>query len=163
MCVEWITETVEETERLGRVLGQLVRPNDLICLHGELGAGKTAFTRGVARGWGTTMRVTSPTFTLINVYSRPDGSSFYHIDAYRLDSWADIVTTGIEDLLDGVGVVLIEWAERVQAFLPEQRLDIFLNHLDEDEAKRSLRVVATGERPQAVCAQWVSGVGQKEG
>ena len=152
--MELITKTVEETEKIGSELGQLLRPNDLICLHGELGAGKTAFVRGVARGWGTKTRVTSPTFTLINQYSRSDQTILYHVDAYRLESWADVVTTGFEDILDSGGIVIIEWAERVQSFLSAQRLDIFFSHLD--ETSRTIRIVASGERPQQLLGLWQS-------
>ena len=77
----------KETEEIGLQLGKLLQPFDVICLIGGLGAGKTALTRGLGQGWGTELRVTSPTFTLINEYARPsDGRIMYHLDCYRLMS-----------------------------------------------------------------------------
>lgn len=117
------THSPEETEALGERLGRRLEPGDVLCLSGNLGAGKTALTRGLARGWGAIERPTSPTFTLINEYRRADGSArFYHVDAYRLSGPVEAMTTGIEDVLDAPGVTVIEWPERIETLLPADRL-----------------------------------------
>ncbi|MEM7347275.1 MAG: tRNA (adenosine(37)-N6)-threonylcarbamoyltransferase complex ATPase subunit type 1 TsaE, partial [Chloroflexota bacterium] len=104
------SDEVETTELVGEMLGKQLQTADVICLIGELGAGKTALTRGIGRGWGTTQRVTSPTFTLINEYARPtDQSILYHLDCYRLVSEDDVETIGLEDILAADGAVIIEW------------------------------------------------------
>ena len=96
-----------ETHRLGRLLGQLTKPGDVICLYGELGAGKTHLTQGVAAGLAITARVTSPTFTLINEYQ---GRCFlYHMDAYRLSGPDDMADLGYEEYFYGDGVTVIEF------------------------------------------------------
>jgi tRNA threonylcarbamoyladenosine biosynthesis protein TsaE len=149
--LEFISHSTEQTERLGIRLGQLIESGDLICLSGELGTGKTVLVRGMGRGWGSAVRVTSPTFTLVNVYPRArDQVPFYHMDCYRLRGpqenadAADVETTGVMDLLEAPGAMVIEWAERIKAFLPEGYLWIRLKHVD--NTKRSLRFDATGER-----------------
>ncbi len=144
--IEFVTQSAEQTTRLGRKLGTLLQPDDLVCLYGDLGAGKTAFARGVGAGWGTTLRVTSPTFTLVNEYPRADGIILYHLDCYRLQSEADAITTGIEDILDARAAVMIEWPERVETFLVAERLNIYLRHSDIN--RRGLRLEAKGGRAQ---------------
>lgn len=143
--LDFISSSVEQTLRLGMRLGELLQPGDLICLSGELGAGKTVMARGVGRGWGASVRVTSPTFTLINQYPRlTDGRILYHMDCYRLESQADAITTGIEDILEGNGALMIEWAERIETMLSADRLTISLAY--ESETRRSLRFQAKGAR-----------------
>ena len=83
--IDFVSSSVEQTTRLGVRLGELLQIHDLVCLSGDLGAGKTALARGIGRGWGSGLRVTSPTFTLVNEYPRlADGRVLYHIDCYRL-------------------------------------------------------------------------------
>ncbi|MBE2201402.1 MAG: tRNA (adenosine(37)-N6)-threonylcarbamoyltransferase complex ATPase subunit type 1 TsaE [Anaerolinea sp.] len=147
--LDFISSSVVQTERLGVRLGELLHSQDVICLSGELGAGKTALARGIGRGWGTSLRVTSPTFTLVNEYPRlHDGRTLYHIDCYRLESALDISTVGFEDVLDGFGAVMIEWPERIEALLPQDCLWVQLAYLN--ETRRSLRFVARGERSAAL-------------
>jgi len=112
------------TEELGRVLGGLLLPGDVICLSGELGAGKTVFARGVARGLGVGGAVTSPTFTLINEYT--GRLPFYHLDVYRLGGAEEMDDLGYAEYFYGSGVTVVEWAERVAAVLPEERLEIYI-------------------------------------
>lgn len=143
--IDFVSSSVEQTTRLGVRMGELLRVHDLICLSGELGAGKTALARGIGRGWGTGLRVTSPTFTLVNEYPRlADGRILYHVDCYRLEETADQLSTGLEDILDGAGAVMIEWPERVEAMLPEDRLWIALSYVS--ETRRKLHITATGDR-----------------
>ena len=132
--------------RLGVRLGELLQVGDVLCLSGEMGVGKTTLARGIGRGWGTTLRVTSPTFTLVNEYPRPhDGRILYHIDGYRLQGEGDIVTAGIEDILFSNQAVMIEWPERIEAYLPEERFWITLEYLS--ETRRAMRFIASGARP----------------
>lgn len=143
--VDFISSSVEQTERLGVRLGQLLEREDVICLSGELGAGKTSMARGIGRGWGTSLRVTSPTFTLVNQYPRlKDNSILFHIDCYRLSREGDIVTAGLEDVLSAEGPVMIEWPERIESWLPADRLWIQLRHLN--ETRRGMRITASGNR-----------------
>jgi tRNA threonylcarbamoyladenosine biosynthesis protein TsaE len=143
--IDFVSSSVEQTTRLGVRLGELLQAQDLLCLAGELGAGKTALARGIGRGWGTGLRVTSPTFTLVNEYPRlADGRILYHIDCYRLEAEEDRLTVGLEDILYGAGAVMIEWPERIEALLPEDRLWIGLSYVS--ETRRKLRINATGER-----------------
>ncbi len=143
--IDFVSSSVEQTTRLGVRLGELLRLHDCICLAGELGAGKTALARGIGRGWGTGLRVTSPTFTLVNEYPRlADGRILYHIDCYRLEKTADQQSAGLEDVLDGTGAVMIEWPERIEAMLPADRLWIAMSYVS--ETRRKLRITATAER-----------------
>ncbi len=130
--LDLISRSVEQTVAFGRQLGQLLAPGDVICLSGELGAGKTALASGIGKGWGTPELVNSPTFVFVHEHRRPhDDRRLYHLDCYRLSSLDDAETVGIEDILSGDGVVLIEWPERIKALLPPERLWITLEILDE--------------------------------
>jgi tRNA threonylcarbamoyladenosine biosynthesis protein TsaE len=143
--LDFVSHSVEQTVRLGVRLGELLQPHDLICLSGELGAGKTALARGVGRGWGAAVRVTSPTFALINEYPRlADGRILYHIDCYRLETTADAITAGLEDVLASDGAIMIEWPERIEAMLPPDRLTITMGY--ESETRRNLRIQAAAGR-----------------
>ncbi|WP_420644925.1 tRNA (adenosine(37)-N6)-threonylcarbamoyltransferase complex ATPase subunit type 1 TsaE [Candidatus Leptofilum sp.] len=143
--IDFVSSSVEQTTRLGVRLGELLELHDLVCLSGELGAGKTAFARGIGRGWGTGLRVTSPTFTLVNEYPRlADGRILYHIDCYRLEAAVDQMTAGLGDIIFGNGAVMVEWPERIESLLPEDRLWIALTYVS--ETRRKLRISATGER-----------------
>jgi tRNA threonylcarbamoyladenosine biosynthesis protein TsaE len=147
--LEFVSHSEAQTLRLGVRLGELLQPYDLVRLSGGLGAGKTVLARGIGRGWGAAMRVTSPTFTLVNQYPRmQDGILLYHVDCYRLSSWADAVTAGLEDILDQKAAIMIEWPERIGDLLPDAGLDISLAY--ESETKRQLRFQAIGERTEAL-------------
>ncbi len=140
------THAPEETERVGERLGALLQAGDVICLSGRLGAGKTCLTRGLARGWGAVERPTSPTFTLINEYQRSqDSQRFYHMDGYRLSGAVEAQTTGVEDVLDAPGVLVVEWPERIEEALPAERLWIDIR--DEGGDDRLLIIQGTGKRP----------------
>ncbi len=151
--IDFISNTIAQTERIGLRLGELLKSGDIVCLYGNLGAGKTALARGVGQGWGTALRVTSPTFTLVNEYPREnDGLVLYHLDFYRLEGADEIITTGIEDILDNQGAFMIEWPERVEPLLGEDRLSIHLRYIN--EFKRGLRVEADGERSEKLLEQF---------
>jgi tRNA threonylcarbamoyladenosine biosynthesis protein TsaE len=151
--LDFISSSLEQTVRLGVRLGELLQPGDVVCLYGDLGAGKTAVARGMGRGWGTGLRVTSPTFTLVNEYPRlKDGRILYHVDCYRLESAADVWTVGLEDILDDRQTIMIEWPERLAALLPTDRLEIHLAYLN--ETRRSLRFSAIGPRAASLLADF---------
>lgn len=118
MTKEYTTAGEEQTEALGVRLGQLLQPGAVIAYTGDLGAGKTAFTRGLARGLGIPDRVTSPTFTIVNEY---EGGRLplFHFDMYRLGSSDELFDIGWEDYLARGGVCAVEWSEQVSGAVPE--------------------------------------------
>ena len=138
------TTAPEQTERAGELLGDLARPGDYVSLIGDLGAGKTCFVRGVARGAGVPpgIPITSPTFTLLNIHH--GRLPLYHFDLYRLGGDADVEELGFGDFFAGDGLCLVEWAERLADELPVERLEIRFEHLDESERRLEFR--AFGER-----------------
>lgn len=110
--MEYITNSPEQTEALGAALGAVLKPGTVIAYRGDLGAGKTAFTRGVARGLGAGERVTSPTYTIVNEYLS-GRLPLFHFDMYRLESSDDLWDIGWEDYLQRGGVCCVEWSENV--------------------------------------------------
>jgi len=140
--LEFISHSPEQTQRLGVRLGELLEPGTLVCLVGDLGAGKTTIAQGVARGWGALDPVTSPTFVLINQYRRADSAVLYHVDAFRLERPAEAQALGLLELVDGEGPVLIEWADKIADILPGDGLWVEMSW--EDESRRRLRFDARG-------------------
>lgn len=143
--VEFTTHSVEETEALGERLAAVLAPGAVVALHGELATGKTCLTRGMARHFAGNTPVHSPTFTLVNEYGRD--RVLYHLDLYRLGSADELLTLGYEDIVESDGVCVIEWAERADGFLPEKRVDVFLEHAGGDT--RRLRFVNQCLDPEA--------------
>src|SRR5271170_5998905 len=125
------THSLGETLEFGGRLARELQQGDVIALSGELGAGKTALVKGIAQGLGITVDVTSPTFTLIHEYSG-GRLPLYHIDLYRLDSVPQALAIGIEDYLNGPGVTVIEWAERIASLLPPHTTRIRMESLGEN-------------------------------
>ena len=129
------SNSVEETEAIAADLSRTLRGGECVALHGNLGAGKTQFVRGLVRGLGGSPRaVSSPTFVLLNVY---DGGrlTVYHLDAYRVSGEDDFEAIGFSELLDQQGVVVVEWAERVSALLPADRIDVRIEPLGENRRR----------------------------
>lgn len=126
---EWelISTSPQETEDLGRLLGSMARADDVICLDGDLGAGKTALTRGIARGLGVTGIVASPTFTIL-IEHAPGlrGLALFHFDAYRLDGAESFYAEGFDEYFSMNGVSVIEWSSRIDSAVPEQSLFVQL-------------------------------------
>ena len=122
------TTSVDQTQTLARLLSTRLRPNDTLALHGDLGAGKTAFVRGLVAGLGGNPRsVSSPTFVLLNVYDRPPiRLSVYHLDAYRVAGPSDFDAIGFPELLTQGGVVVVEWPQRIADLLPPQTIHVRL-------------------------------------
>lgn len=122
---ETIYETFspEETRALGKKLGEAAQPGEIYTLNGDLGVGKTVFTQGVAEGLGITEAVSSPTFTIVQVYE--DGRMpFYHFDVYRIGDIEEMDEIGYEDYFYGDGLCMIEWAGLIEEILPEKRHDV---------------------------------------
>jgi tRNA threonylcarbamoyladenosine biosynthesis protein TsaE len=146
--LEFISHSPEQTQRLGVRLGELLDPGTLVCLVGDLGAGKTTIAQGVARGWGALDPVTSPTFVLINQYRRADSAVLYHVDAFRLDRPTDAQALGLLELIDGAGPVLIEWADKIASILPSEGLWVEMSW--EDDLRRRLRFDARGPASESL-------------
>ena len=120
--MEYLSHNERETEALGAALAARLRPGDVVAYLGDLGAGKTAFTRGLARGLGYAGRVTSPTFTIVNEYEGP--VPLFHFDMYRLGSADELFDIGWEDYLARKGVCAVEWSENVSDALEEGTLSV---------------------------------------
>ncbi|MCX7711025.1 MAG: tRNA (adenosine(37)-N6)-threonylcarbamoyltransferase complex ATPase subunit type 1 TsaE [Clostridia bacterium] len=118
--IEIRTDSVEETVDIGTKLGSLLEKGDIICLSGNLGTGKTAFTNGIAAALGIEGYITSPTFTIVNEYK--GRLPLYHFDVYRIADPEEMFEIGFEEYTDGNGVVVIEWPEQIQDILPAERI-----------------------------------------
>lgn len=132
-----VTHSCEETENLGFELAKQLASGDFIAMFGDLGAGKTAFVRGMAKYLCPRARVQSPTYTIVNEYS---GSiPLYHFDMYRVDSEETLYSTGFFDYL-GSGVVAAEWCENIVDFMPEKYISIKIEHSAENENDRIISI-----------------------
>jgi len=136
--MEFITNSPVETEKVGEALAKVLLPGAVIAYRGDLGAGKTAFTRGLARGLGCTEQVTSPTYTIVNEYLSGK-IPLFHFDMYRLHSADDLFDIGWDDYLDRQGVCAVEWSENVEDAL-EAAIVVTIEKLGED----ARRITVTG-------------------
>jgi len=141
--IDFFSRSSEQTRRIGMRLGGALQLGDVICLQGDLGAGKTTFVQGVAQGWGSLDSVSSPTFILVNVYRRADQSQLFHMDAYRLDSTPEAEELDLDSMLTQ-GALLVEWPERIDGLVPDENLWVKLEHVDEEE--REMKFKASGKR-----------------
>ena len=141
--MEYISHSEAETEDLGRRLAAVLAPGAVVACRGGLGMGKTAFTRGLARGLGYQGRVTSPTFTIVNEYEGT-GLPLFHFDMYRLEGPEDLFDIGWEDYLDRGGVCAVEWSERVEAALPENAVTVSIARCPDHENWRVITVEGVG-------------------
>lgn len=139
--MEYYTRSETETEQLGYALGEKLSPGTVIAYEGDLGAGKTAFTRGLARGLGVTDRVTSPTYTIVNEYA--GRIPLFHFDMYRLSSAEDLFDIGWEDYLERGGVIAVEWSSRVTEAL-EGALEINIRKDPAAENGRFITIMGGG-------------------
>ena len=152
-----ISHSTTQTQRLGVRLGELLQGGELILVEGQLGTGKTTLTQGIAQGMGITENINSPTFTLLKEYpgqpgathpaGQPDsmqlvGPTLYHFDLYRLDNPEEILDLGFEDYFYGVGVCVVEWADKADGLWSPEHLRIRMKMLS--ETKRGLLFIATG-------------------
>lgn len=124
-----VTESPAETREAGFRIAQYLQNGDVLTLSGPLGAGKSEFARGIARGFGIQGTLPSPTFTILNVYST-DRTVLYHYDWYRIEDPEELIAIGAEEHLPGDGVTLVEWAEQAAELLPEKRLEVRIIPLD---------------------------------
>ena len=140
------TVSADETIKLGQRLGGALRQGDMIALLGELGSGKTYFTKGIALGLGISPDtiITSPSFSLVNEYE--GRHAFFHMDGYRLESQSDFVSTGLDEYMYGDGVTVLEWADRWPEILPEWHVavEIFI------EGPQSRKITFSGRHSRAL-------------
>lgn len=136
------THSPEETQAIGRQIGETLKAGDVIALIGDLGAGKTCLTQGIARGIGIASHevVNSPSYTLINEYAGE--IPIFHIDLYRLEHHGEIVDLGLEEFLEGNGIGIIEWADRMSNLLPANHIQITMTWVDE-----STRIIKLQRNP----------------
>ena len=129
-------QSAEETRGVGERLGRTLRAGDVVALTGDLGAGKTCFVQGLARGLGARTWPTSPTFVLVNEYraDRP----IHHVDAYRVAGPAELVDVGLLELIDGDGVTVVEWADKVADLLPDRAIHVALDGVGDEP--RTMRI-----------------------
>ena len=140
--MQFVSHSTQETEQFGEEVAKSLRGGDVLAFTGSLGMGKTAFTRGLARGLGCRGRVTSPTFTIVNEY---DGKiPLFHFDMYRLGSSDELFDIGWDDYLERGGVCAVEWSERVSDALPDDTIYVDIARGEEDENTRTITV--TGGR-----------------
>ncbi|MCM3711912.1 tRNA (adenosine(37)-N6)-threonylcarbamoyltransferase complex ATPase subunit type 1 TsaE [Sporosarcina luteola] len=145
MTIEFNVHSLEETEHIANRLAGLLSPPDVVTLEGDLGAGKTTFTKALARSLGITRTVNSPTFTILKQYE--GNVPFNHLDVYRLaDSDEDL---GWDELFYGDAVSVVEWAHLIEADLPEERLEIRIQHTG--ETSRKIVFIPKGERFEKIC------------
>jgi tRNA threonylcarbamoyladenosine biosynthesis protein TsaE len=145
--VEIMTHSAEETMAKSGALGKLLQGGEVLLLEGDLGAGKTTFTKGLAKGLEVTRNVNSPTFTIIKEYQ--GRLPLYHMDVYRLaDSGEDL---GFDDYFESEGVTVVEWAHLIDEFLPKERLEIYIYHHGDDERKMVFTPI--GKRYEEICKE----------
>ncbi len=143
--LDLISHSEAQTRRFGARLGELLQGGDVICLAGELGAGKTCLAQGIGRGLGIEGPITSPSYILINEYRQERAKlPFYHADLYRLGEAREVLTLGLDEYFYGEGVCVVEWADRAPEALPVERLWIEFRYID--ETKRGLLMKAVGNR-----------------
>ncbi|SEU04796.1 tRNA threonylcarbamoyladenosine biosynthesis protein TsaE [Salinibacillus kushneri] len=144
---EFFSKSADETKAFAARLAKELRPGDVITLEGNLGAGKTTFTKGLAKGLNIKRTVNSPTFTIIKEY---EGTyPLYHIDAYRLEDYEEDL--GFDEYFDGDGITVVEWAEFIEEEMPDDRLNIQISYADNDG--RLVALYPAGERYEKLCRE----------
>lgn len=128
-----------ETENIGFKLAKSIKNGSVVAMFGDLGAGKTAFTRGFAKGMGIECDVSSPTFALVNEY-RDAGKTLYHFDMYRISGWDDLYSTGYFDYLDTGSSLIIEWSENIEAVLPQDCVRVTITKT-ENVNERNIEII----------------------
>ncbi|MBN1286084.1 MAG: tRNA (adenosine(37)-N6)-threonylcarbamoyltransferase complex ATPase subunit type 1 TsaE [Anaerolineae bacterium] len=153
---DFVSNSVEQTRRLGARLGALLTSGHVICLSGGLGAGKTQMAAGIAGGWDALEPVSSPTFVLVHEHTRAaDAMRLYHIDCYRIGGPEELGTLGWEDMLDANAALVIEWPERIDAALPAGHLWITFSGVeDESFTRRRLLFEAAGDPHNALLSEF---------
>lgn len=127
-----ITTSFEETQQVGESFAQNLKGGEVIALYGDLGSGKTTFVQGLAKGLGIEKHIISPTFIIMRTYAF-GSKMLYHVDLYRIESENDVEGLGLRELMnDPANIVLIEWPEKIENLLPENRIDIVFTYLEDD-------------------------------
>lgn len=134
------TLSTEETEKIGAKLAEKLKGSEVIALYGEMGAGKTAFVRGLSRELGVINEVSSPTFAIVHEYSGK--YKIYHFDMFRVESWEDLYSTGFFDYIDN-GILIIEWSENIESAIPESALKVTIKI--ENELERTILIEGIDE------------------
>ena len=135
--ISFKTNSAEETIELGKRIGSMLKPGDIIAMEGTLAAGKTTITKGIASALGIEDNITSPTFCLISEYYG-NKMPLYHMDVYRLDGPEDFLNLGVEELLYGKGVCIIEWSEKVRPVLPSKTITLGIT--PEEDGSRKIEI-----------------------
>ncbi len=135
---EYLSHSADETYSVGRQTAELYGRGTVFALFGGLGMGKTAFTKGLAAGYGINADVTSPTFSLVNEYFG-ENTVFYHFDMYRISSWDDLYSTGFFDYLGTDAVLSVEWSENIENALPDECICVSLNK-GKEENERYIKI-----------------------
>jgi len=137
LSFECISHSEEQTQRLGARLAAALPAHAIIALSGPLGAGKTQFARGVGLGWGASQPLRSPTFTLVQEHRRAaDDHTLYHIDLYRIERAGDIMTLGLDEVLDDeTGIAIVEWAERAESLIPDDAIKVRFEIIHENKRR----------------------------
>jgi tRNA threonylcarbamoyladenosine biosynthesis protein TsaE len=148
---EITSNSAEQTRQVGERLGALARAGDVFCLQGDLGAGKTCLVQGLGRGLHISSAIHSPTFILANEH-RGGRLPLYHLDVYRMRGAGEAIGIGIDDYLFGDGVCVIEWAEKINEALPDERLWITFQHVGDEQRKLTFR--ANGARYQELLKEF---------
>ncbi|MFC4771865.1 tRNA (adenosine(37)-N6)-threonylcarbamoyltransferase complex ATPase subunit type 1 TsaE [Enterococcus hermanniensis] len=133
------------TEKLGKIIGVVAKPSDNLVLTGDLGAGKTTLTKGIALGMGIDQMIKSPTYTIIREYQQ-GRLPLYHMDVYRIESGADDL--GLDDYFEGDGLSVIEWGQQLGEFLPEDYLELVLSKDEQNETLRRVEFSAQGKQAE---------------
>ena len=133
---DFLSHSVEETERFAEEFSKNLSGNEIIAMYGDLGAGKTCFTRGLARGLGVEDGVSSPTFAIVNEYSGQ--YPIYHFDMYRIEDWNDLESIGFFDYINN-GVIIIEWSENIEGALPSEVIKVYIDKND-NENERLIKI-----------------------
>ena len=141
--MDFLSRSPEQTRQIGKRLGAALRTGDVICLQGDLGAGKTTLVQGIAQGWGSVDAVSSPTFILVNMYRDAGQGRLFHLDAYRLDSELEAEELDLNAML-AQGPLIIEWPERMEILIPAENLWVKLDHVDQEE--REMKFMPHGRR-----------------
>lgn len=143
--MEFFVENIEQTINIGRQIGKLTNPGDIICLIGDLGTGKTHLTKGIAEGLEIQEHITSPTFNIVNEYE--GRLKFYHFDVYRVNDPDEIAAIGFDEYIFSQGVSVIEWANYIEELIPDEHLTIIIEKVNnENENLRKITLKNFGER-----------------
>lgn len=133
----YLSHSARETEQIAADFAATLHSGDVIAYRGEMGAGKTAFTRGLCRGLGLSDHVSSPTFALVHQYGN-GAHALYHFDMYRVETFEDLYSTGFFDYLDYGGILAIEWSENIEAVLPKNAITVELKKVENDPQQREI-------------------------